>query len=1180
MRHTLCAISFMWVTMSTIGRSDPYVGTLAGSGQIGFANGIGASASFHTPFGVVVDPATNTVYVADCDNNAIRKVSQSGVVSNMTVSSNVTLDGPTDLVFDSHGNLFVSLIRRHMIVKIASNLAVTAWAGNGSPGSTNGNGMSATFRNPAGLAIDTNDNLYVADSGNNLVRKVTPTGTVSTVASAFNSPWGVAVDPSGAIYVSDTSNHQIKQISTKGKVSVLAGSGTVGSQEGVGLAATFDYPYGIRLDASGNLFVAEYGSNRIRKVTTPLGNVTTYAGGIGGYADGPSLTAKFQHPAGLAFGPDGTMYVADEVGERIRIITTRPRSTAKATTRAPAPAPTPAPTPAPGSSVATSGTYTCDQQSARYQNVAIGLGGSVSIASYPSGTSPLGLDCTFVITATPGRVVKLVFLYLYVYDGDFLVVYEGNGTSSMLQASTSTTAISTGRTMTVVFTTANPQYGWTAIAYDVPVPTTNTLPTCSGGERPDGQCGPMFGQACAPGRCCSQFGWCGAYYQPGYCSANGFSCALPYNETVRASLRANTSSAPATPPFVYCGRAAQVTLARPNDNTWVYSAGMDCAVTITATPGRVVQFMATEASLYGSDTVTIFDGNTTTSPVILVSGGVALATAGSVFSTGRSMMIVFSVRQQGSWWVASASDFSPVPGLTYCSMVAGRRDLALPAPGQQASIHATGANCTTVIDATSTSRSVSVATSTNIFDHRAVIVVYDSGSGVPYTLLPGARPFVSSGSTVVVSFVAVGSGAYTAGVVTATSIARPALLCNGAHELAIPGPGQNVTITPAYMAGNCTVVVNATPGRAVNVLFWPVSLAAGDFLTASDGSHTYTIRPGAAWFYVPFTSYGASVTISSRVAASSSSWTIHAVDVPRPPMPTFCASVMNMTLPCPAQDVHISSFPPSTCKLLITAAPGCTLRLTFPSFALWSQDTIVVTDGVWTYTPWFADYMVSSRGTSLTITSNIQQQNSYWTIDASAVPVPTAPAPAPYRVVTARAGGGGRLLTPTTRTLIAGRPTTGPPGGSTGDVVAYLLQASFTMTLRVGESLGDAQVRFANGESAALGIAMDRVSVVHAAMGAQANTATLQVRFTSTTSADQAALLAALSIGSGVGTLDPSTVQTTYVCRNGQQVTSADRCRAGAPAEPETVSAARPVSPSPATLAYVLLFTVLTVHCQ
>ncbi|XXQ36235.1 CUB domain-containing protein [Plasmodiophora brassicae] len=985
----LLLVLLVLVAVDSIGYADPYVHTLAGSGQVGSADGIGALASFDTPFGVAVDWATNNVIVADCDNNAIRRVTQSGVVSTLNLTSTLTLDGPTDLVFDSHGNLFVSLIRRHIIVKIASNLAVTAWAGNGTSGTMNGDGTSAMFRNPAGLAIDAHDNLYVADSGNNLVRKVTPTGTVSTVAGGFSRPWGVAIAPSGTIYVSDTSNFQIKQVDTAGKVSVLAGSGTVGSREGVGLAATFDYPYGIRLDPNGNLFVAEYGSNRIRKVTTPLGNVTTYAGGIGGYADGPSLTANFQHPAGLAFGPDGTMYVADEVGERIRIITTRPRSTSKATTTG---GRTPAPTPAPSTSfVATNGTYYCSQQGATSQNVPIGLGGSVSIASHPTGRFASGLDCTFVITASVGHVVQLVFPYLYLTYGDFLVVYDGNGTSSILEASTSTTAISTGRTMTVVFTSANANFGWTARAYDVPVPTTNTLPTCSGGERPDHQCGPMFGNSgCSPGRCCSTFGWCGAYFQPMYCSTSSFACALPYNDTVRASQAQHPLvSGPTTPPYVYCGLASQATLVAPNDNTWVYSAGMDCAVTITATPGRVVQFTTSEASLYGSDAVTIFDGNTTKSTVIAVLVGNALALSGSITSTGRSMTIAFSIQQASSWWAVSVADVAPVVGLVYCTRASGQI-LALTTPGQQVTVRATGQNCTMTI-ATNAGQSVAVTPTTTYYDQRVRLLAYDVGSSAPLSLSWTGRQYVSSGNTLTIAFVAAGPGLYTTGgAVSVSAAVRPTAFCtSGAQELNIAGVGQNVTISSAYVPADCALTVKATAGRAVRVVFSSVGMWLSDTLTVTDG---YKTQAGS---YTAFTSYGPSVTIASHITGSYSTWQATAFDVPRPPMPTLCTGAMNLAMTAPGQNATIVSTSTPNCTLVVTATPGRALRLLFSSVEVWqSGDYLTVGDGYHTYSA-VATYWnypsFTSYGRSLTISSRTLGSSSSWTVVAFDVPSPPMP---------------------------------------------------------------------------------------------------------------------------------------------------------------------------------------------
>jgi sugar lactone lactonase YvrE len=220
----------------------------------------------------------------------------------------------------------------------AKQANVTTVAGSGSTGYGDGTGSSALFNQPAGLAIDASGNLYVADEGNNCIRKVTPSGMVTTLAGSttpgykngqgaaaeFFSPNGIAVDAAGNVYVTDVLNEAIRKITPSGSVTTLAG-GTEGSADGTGSAAQFDYPYGITIDGSGNLIVADAYNNRIRKVT-PAGVVTTIAGsgatgaGNGGFADGPVVSAVFKAPYGVAVDASGNIYVTDGGNNRIRKI--------------------------------------------------------------------------------------------------------------------------------------------------------------------------------------------------------------------------------------------------------------------------------------------------------------------------------------------------------------------------------------------------------------------------------------------------------------------------------------------------------------------------------------------------------------------------------------------------------------------------------------------------------------------------------------------------------------------------------------------------------------------------------------------------------------------------------------------------------------------------------------------
>jgi sugar lactone lactonase YvrE len=268
------------------------VSTFAGSGSQGSANGTGTAASFNLPFGGEVDSDGN-IYIADMANHLIRKITPSGVV--------------------------------------------TTFAGSGSPGSTDGSGTSASFNEPTGIAIDATNNLYVADSKNHKIRKITPFGVVSTFAgtgikgyldgtstsSNFDLPYDLVFDASGNLFVVEYEGCKIRKITPSGTVSRLAGSGAGGSADGTGSAATFSYPLAITIDPFGNLYVADSDLYKIRKVTS-TGVVTSIAGALGsaGDADGPGSSARFNTPAGLASDIAGNIYVADVGNHKIRKIST------------------------------------------------------------------------------------------------------------------------------------------------------------------------------------------------------------------------------------------------------------------------------------------------------------------------------------------------------------------------------------------------------------------------------------------------------------------------------------------------------------------------------------------------------------------------------------------------------------------------------------------------------------------------------------------------------------------------------------------------------------------------------------------------------------------------------------------------------------------------------------------
>ncbi len=241
---------------------------------------------------------------------------------------------PHGLTIDSKGNIYVADNNNHLIRKINTAGNVTTLAGNGSPGSNDGNGISATFRYPHSLAVDLLDNLYVADTSNHLIRKIDISGNVTTLAgtgdagfndgngtsASFNSPVGITVDVLGNIFVADYENHSIRKIDSSGNVTTLAGSGSAGSSDGNGTSASFNSPNELSIDSEGNIYVADRKNHKIRKIDT-FGNVTTLAGtGSPGYNDGISLSASFNSPSRLAVDLLGNIFIADLLNQVIRKI--------------------------------------------------------------------------------------------------------------------------------------------------------------------------------------------------------------------------------------------------------------------------------------------------------------------------------------------------------------------------------------------------------------------------------------------------------------------------------------------------------------------------------------------------------------------------------------------------------------------------------------------------------------------------------------------------------------------------------------------------------------------------------------------------------------------------------------------------------------------------------------------
>jgi serine/threonine-protein kinase len=320
------------------------VTTFAGSGTSGSVDATGTFASFNVPTGVAVDASRN-VYIADAGNNKIRKITPEGIVTTFAGSGTrgsidatgilASFNSPYGVAVDTSGNIYVADRDNNKIRKITPEGVVTTLAGSGDIGSDDANiGTLARFDNPSFVAVDVSGNVYVADTWNNKIRKITSTGVVTTLAgsgtagsvdatgtlASFHNPYGVVVDTSGNVYVADQSNNKIRKITPTGVVTTFAGSGTYGSVNATGTLASFNQPEGLAIDASGNIYVADAVNNKIRKIT-PAGVVTTLAGsGAIGSVDANGTLASFEFPTDMAVDASGNVYISDEANNKIRKI--------------------------------------------------------------------------------------------------------------------------------------------------------------------------------------------------------------------------------------------------------------------------------------------------------------------------------------------------------------------------------------------------------------------------------------------------------------------------------------------------------------------------------------------------------------------------------------------------------------------------------------------------------------------------------------------------------------------------------------------------------------------------------------------------------------------------------------------------------------------------------------------
>jgi uncharacterized protein (TIGR03437 family) len=312
------------------------ISTIAGNGTFGLTGdgGAAAKATLNYPLDLAVDAAGN-LYIADTYNGAVRKISLSGIISTVAAQ----LSQPRGVAVDASGNVYVADSFHERILRIDSNGNMTRVAGTGQAGFS-GDGSAATaamFSTPNGVAVDSSGAVYVADGDNNRIRRFTPGGNVKTFAGTNTStgdggtstrarllsPFGVAVDASGNLYIADSGENRIRKVTLAGTITTVAGTGQTGGSgdNGPAISATLNSPGGVALDSAGNLYIADSGNSVIRRVDASTGNISLFAGnykccyaGTGTGGDGgPAIAATLFDPLSVAVDESGNVYLTDSV---------------------------------------------------------------------------------------------------------------------------------------------------------------------------------------------------------------------------------------------------------------------------------------------------------------------------------------------------------------------------------------------------------------------------------------------------------------------------------------------------------------------------------------------------------------------------------------------------------------------------------------------------------------------------------------------------------------------------------------------------------------------------------------------------------------------------------------------------------------------------------------------------
>ena len=330
------------------------INTIAGDGVAGYSGdgGQAVSAQLSNPLIVAVDGVGN-IFVVDNANNRIRKVAATtGIISTVAGSgtngysgdggpaTSAKLSGPSAVAVDASGNIYISDVYNSRIRKVNSSGVISTYAGNGTAGFSGDGGLAtnAEINHPGPLVIDGAGNLYFSDTVNNRVRKVSTSGYVSTVAgggaatgenvvatsAALNDPYGLALDSSGNLYICEYGGDRVRVVSS-GFINTIAGNGTAGysGDDGPALGATLSMPWGIAVDSAGDLFIADHGNSVIREVDGNTGNISTFAGiGVQGYTgdNGPASDAELFNATGVALDRGGNLYIADHNNNVVRAV--------------------------------------------------------------------------------------------------------------------------------------------------------------------------------------------------------------------------------------------------------------------------------------------------------------------------------------------------------------------------------------------------------------------------------------------------------------------------------------------------------------------------------------------------------------------------------------------------------------------------------------------------------------------------------------------------------------------------------------------------------------------------------------------------------------------------------------------------------------------------------------------